>query len=243
MRREHSSTQTPGGDQYLFNFPLTSDGLNHGNLPESQYIPKLRNYGSTSTTASFNDNLTFDTTYGELAHKHTNNTDKLVSLIDYSNFDFGAWMNNNDFELNLDFYFKSYSGYQQVLEMMRNPNYTTGSNYSVGFDCRYTNSLLCILWYDGTTNGIRLWTDPISQYVTNSWVRFKITKQNGVYTASYTDLSNNTVINTKTDSFPSLLTGRNVYYLTVFGTYEGDGASNNTRYVAGATKNLYMKKL
>lgn len=222
---------------------MTENGVNQGNLPESQYIHKLRNYGSTGSYSSFNDILTFDTTYGELAHKHTDNNDKLVSLIDYQNFDLAAWLKNNDWEFNLDFYFQSYSGYQQIFELFRNPNYTTGSNYSVGVDGRYTNSLLCILWFDGTTNGIRLWTDPISQYVTNGWVRFKITKQNGVYTASYIDLSSDTVFNTKTDNFPNLLTGRNVYYLTVFGTYEGDGAINNTRYVAGATKNLYMKKL
>lgn len=241
MRREHNiSTES---DLYLFNFPLTENEVNQGNLPESQYISKLRNYGSTSTTANFNDNLVFDSTYGELAHKHTNNTNKLVSLIDYQNFDLAAWINNNDCEFNLDFYFQSYSGYQQVFELFYSPNYTTGSNYSVGFDGRYTNSLLCILLHDGTTNGTRLWTDPISPYVINSWVRFKIVKQNGIYTSSYTNLSNNTVFNTKTDNFPNLLTGRNVYYLTVFGTYRGNGVSTNTRYVSGAAKNFYLKKL
>lgn len=52
MKREHKVIQTPVTEQYLFNFPLTENGVNLGNLPESQYIGNLRNYGSTSATPS-----------------------------------------------------------------------------------------------------------------------------------------------------------------------------------------------
>jgi len=86
MRRHHEKKKTESQEYYLFRYPLTQDGVNQGNLPESQYIGKLRNYGSTTITPSFNDNLTFDSYYGKLAHRHTGCTDKLVSLVDYNNF-------------------------------------------------------------------------------------------------------------------------------------------------------------
>lgn len=241
-RREHHIAQ-PQGDRYLFNFPLTEDGLNYGNLPESTYIGKLRNYGSTSITPNFNDNLTFDSTYGQLAHKHTNNTDKLVALIDYGNFDFGAWMNDNDFFFNLDFFFSDYRGYQQILEMMRNPLHTTSTNFSIGIDGRWLSNNFGYLFYDGTSTNIVALKSNISTYVTNAWIRLNIHKESGLMTITYTNLDTDTVISEKIVASPTFLTNRMPRYITLFGFYQENGGNNSSRYCIGATKNFYMQKL
>lgn len=244
MRREIKSSAQPTGDLYLFRFPLTQDGVNQGNLPESQYIGSLRNYGSTGSTANFNDSLVFDTTYGELAHRHTECADKLVSLIDYSNFDLGAWMNNNDFELNLDFYFAGYSGYQQIFEMMRNPSYMSASNYAIGFDGRWLNNNFGSVSYNGTNIPLIELKASAATYVTGSWVRFNAVKSFGNLTITYTRLDNETILSTKTVTAPTFVTGKMPRYLTLFGFYlEGSYANNGARYTRGATKNFYLKKL
>lgn len=244
MRREIKSSAQPTGDLYLFRFPLTQDGVNQGNLPESQYIGSLRNYGSTGSTANFNDNLVFDTNFGELAHRHTGCADKLVSLIDYSNFDLGAWMNNNDFELNLDFYFAGYAGYQQIFEMMRNQSYMSASNYAIGFDGRWINNNFGYISYNGTTSPMIDLKASTATYVTGAWVRFQTTKQSGNLTITYTRLDTAAVLSTKTVTAPTFATGKMPRYITLFGFYlEGSYANNGGRYTTGATKNFYMKKL
>lgn len=243
MRREQRLTGS-ADDSYLFRFPLTQDGVNQGNLPESQYIGKLRNYGSTGSTANFNDNLVFDTNFGEQAHRHTGCADKLVSLIDYSNFDLGAWMNDNDFELNLDFYFAGYSGYQQVLEVMRNPSYMSASNYAIGFDIRWLNNNFGYLSYNGTNNPTIALKANTATYVTGVWVRFHTTKQNGNLTITYTRLDTDVVLSTKTEAAPTFVTGKMPRYITLLGYYlEGSNSNNRTRYTTGATKNFYLKKI
>lgn len=243
MRREQRLTGS-ADDSYLFRYPLTQDGVNQGNLPESQYIGSLRNYGSTGSTSNFNDNLVFDTNFGELAHRHTGCADKLVSLIDYSNFDLGEWMNNNDFELNLDFYFDSYYGYQQIFEMMRNPSYMSASNYAIGFDGRWLNNTFGYLSYNGTNSPLIDLKASTSTYVTKEWVRFNVVKQSGNMTITHTGLGNGTTLSEKTVTAPTFATGKMPRYFTLFGFYlEGSNANNGGRYTTGATKNFYMKKL
>lgn len=243
MRREQGLAGS-ADDSYLFRFPLTQDGVNQGNLPESQYIGNLRNYGSTGSTANFNDNLVFDTNFGEQAHRHTGCADKLVSLIDYSNFDLGAWMNNNDFELNLDFYFSSYRGYQQIFEMMRNPSYMSASNYAIGFDVRWLNNNFGYISYNGTNSPIIDLKASTATYVTGAWVRFNAVKSFGNLTITYTRLDNETILSTKTVAALTFVTGKMPRYITLFGFYlEGSYANNSARYTIGATKNFYMKKL
>lgn len=242
MRREHNSTQTPGGDQYLFNFPLTEDGLNHGNLLESQYIGKLRNYGSTTSAPNFNDNLTFDTNFGVLAHRHTDNANKLVSLIDYNNFDLGTWMNNNDFECNLDFYFSGYGGYQQVLELFRNPDFQTASNWPTGFEIRWLHNTFGYFFYNGTNSSIPFKADS-STYVTGAWVRFNLRKTSTSLIITYTRISDGVVLSSKTESSPTIISGKMPRYMTLFGYYLENNNMNSTRFTTGATKNFYMKKL
>jgi len=240
MKREHN-TLTPS-DLYLFNFPLTEDGLNHGNLPESTYIPKLRNYGSTIVTPNFNDNLVFDTTYGVLAHKHTGCSDKLVSLIDYSNFDLNKWMNDNDYELNLDFYFASYSGYQQVLEMMRCPSYASGNTSFVGYDVRWLSNEFGKLFTSGAWDPhIDLRDSGSPSY--NTWVRFNVVKYNGTITIVFTNLGSDTIISSKTETVQTMFEGQPPYYITVFGFYNAGNSVNRQRYVTGATKNFYLRKI
>ena len=243
MRREQRLTGS-ADDSYLFRFPLTQDGVNQGNLPESQYIGKLRNYGSTGYTANFDDNLVFGTTYGEMAHIHAGCADKLVSLIDYNSLDLGVWMNANDFELNLDFYFSSYRGYQQIFEMMRNPSYMSASNYAIGFDGRWLNNNFGYISYNGTNSPTIELKASTSTYVTGAWARFNVVKGFGNLTITYTRLDNETILSTKTVTAPTFVTGKMPRYLTLFGYYlEGSYANNGTRYTIGATKNFYMKKL
>lgn len=244
MRREGLISQ-PHSENYLFNFPLMGDGLNYGNLPESQYITKLRNYGSTSTTPNFNDNLTFDSYYGELAHRHAGCKDKLVSLIDYQNFDLNAWLNANDYELNLDFYFYSYSGYQQIIEMMRNPiYYTPPSSYYVGYDLRWLSGNYGILFWSGISDSseIRL-IGSSPTYVTRVWVNMNIKKVGGTITAVYKRMDNDNILSTNTFTAPTLVEGKNPRYLTLFGYYQEGASLNSSRYCTGATKNFYLKKL
>jgi len=244
-RREHHIVQ-PQGCSYLFNFPLTEDGLNYGNLPESQYIPKLRNYGSTGTTPNFNDNLTFDSTYGQLAHKHANNTDKLVSLIDYQNFDLNAWLNANDYELNLDFYWYSYSGYQQLIEMMRNPTYyTPPSSYYVGYDVRWLSGNYGYLFWKGDNYSQSqlslIGTNPT--YVTRVWVNMNIIRVENSISVVFKRKDNDVILSQTTFTTPVLFEGKNPRYLTLFGYYQDGNSANSQRYTTGATKNFYLKKL
>lgn len=236
MRREAKNSEQPTGDLYLFRFPLTQDGVNQGNLPESQYIGNLRNYGSTTITPSFNDNLTFDSYYSQLAHRHTGNTDKLVSLVDYNNFSFNGWLNDNDFEFNLDFYFNSYAGYQTVLEMLRCSNSQTA-----GIDMRWLSSNFGLI-YVGNGNTIALQQSGAT-YVTQKWVRANLIKAGTILTAVFTRLDNNTILSTKSTTWTNILTNGDVKYITVFGCYLDNNNANFQRYVVGATKNFYMKKL
>lgn len=243
-KREHI-VQQQQCDNYLFNFPLIGDGLNYGNLVESTYIGNLRNYGSTDTSPNFNDNLTFDSTYGQLAHKHTNNTDKLVSLIDYQSFDINKWLNDNDYELNLDFYWYSYSGYQQLIEMMRNPiYYTPPSSYYVGYDLRWLSGNYGRLFWSGINDSseIRL-IGSSPTYVTRVWVNMNIKKVSGTINVVYKRMDNDNILSTNTFTAPTLVEGKNPRYITLFGYYQENNSANSQRYTIGATKSFYLKKL
>ena len=242
MKREHHIAQ-PQGDSYLFNFPLTEDGLNYGNLSESTYIGNLRNYGSTGTSPNFNDNLTFDSTYGQLAHKHTNNTDKLVSLIDYQTFDINKWLNGNNYELNLDFYFYNYTGYQQIAELIRNPLYSSSANYIVGYDIRWLSGNYGFILWNGTGSNPQPLIGSSPTYVTRVWVNMNIKKVSGTITAVYKRMDNDNILSTNTFTAPTLVEGKNPRYLTLFGYYQEGGGLNSSRYCTGATKNFYLKKL
>lgn len=234
MKREHQLAQ-PQGDSYLFNFPLMEDGLNYGNLPESQYIPKLRNYGSTSTTPNFNDSLTFDSYYGELAHRHTGCANKLVSSIDYQNFDLNAWLNDNNWELNLDFYFYGYNGYQQVLEMLRCTNGQT-----IGLDIRWLSNNYGVLYFgDGTQNLIG--QNPT--YVTRQWVRANLVKIGSMLEADFVKLSDASTLSNNSLTISTFKNYGRVQFLTLFGCYIPGNSANSQRYTIGATKNFYLKKL
>lgn len=236
MRREIKSSAQPTGDLYLFRFPLTQDGVNQGNLPESQYIGNLRNYGSTTITPSFNDNLTFDSYYGKLAHRHTGCTDKLVSLIDYNNFSLNNWLNENDFELNLDFYFYSYAGYQQILEMLRCTNSKTA-----GIDIRWlSNNYGMVYVGDGRTIALQ---QSGATYVTGQWVNANITKTGNNLVAAFKKIDDGSVISTESAIWDNILTVGDVKYITLFGYYLDNNSANRQRYTIGATKNFYMKKL
>ncbi len=235
MRREQRLTGS-ADDSYLFNYPLTQDGVNQGNLPESQYIGNLRNYGSTTITPSFNDNLTFDSYYGKLAHRHTGCTDKLVSLIDYNNFSLNNWLNENDFESNLDFYFYSYAGYQQILEMLRCTNSQTA-----GMDVRWLSNNYGMV-YVGDGNTIALQQSGAT-YVTGQWVNVNITKTGTNLIAVFKKIDDGSVISAKSTVWNDILTVGDVKYITLFGYYLDNNSANRQRYTIGATKNFYLKKL
>jgi len=233
-KREHHIAQ-PQGDSYLFNFPLTEDGLNYGSLPESTYIGKLRNYGSTGNTPNFNDNLVFDSTYGELAHKHTGCADKLVSIISES-FNINMWLNDNDWELNLDFYFLSYNGYQQILEMIRCYRGDT-----LGIEIRWLSSNYGML-YAGGGNTLS-WIGNNPTHVTQQWVNFNIIKIGTSISSVVTRMSDSVVTSTKTQSWINVNTTDNPKYITLFGLFLDGNSLNSQRYTRGATKNFYLKKL
>ena len=240
MRRESCR----GKERYLFNFPLISDGLNYGNLPESQYIDKLRNYGSTGATPSFNDNLVFDSTYGELAHKHTGNKDKLVSLIQ-NTFNLSKWLNDNNWELNLDFYFQSYSGYQVLFQINRNLSSLNG--IATGFDGRWLTTsfgfIIIDVPYNVSGNTIVCMQDG-APYVTNAWVRMNLSKTDNGFNFIFKTISNDTTFSSVQYPLSNITYTYSATHISLFGDYKANYDSMiNSRYCVGATKNFYLKKL
>ena len=210
----------------------------------------MRNFGSTTYTPNFNDSLTFETTAGHLAHKHSDNTNKLVSLIDYQNFNINKWFNENNYEIGLDFYYTGYAGYQQILEMYRTPEfvnnlgqYTDNTSYFVGYEIRWVSNTFGQL----TTTGQRQNPGTIqlksgnASAVSNQWVSLIIKKNssetNVVFKTDSNILSNLTFVTptlNETQFAPR--------YLTLFGYYcEGNTNLNQQRHTKGATKNFYCK--
>ncbi len=233
MKKEH----TPVLEQYLFNFPLIENGVNLGNLPESQYIGNLRNYGSTDATPSFNDNLVFDSYYGELAHRHTDNTDKLVSLIQ-NTFNLSKWLNDNSWELNLDFYFQSYSGYQALLRINRNLSATY--EVATGFDCRYLNTsfgfMIIGIPYNMSGNAL-VFMQSGAPYVTNDWVRMNLSKTDSGFSFVFKQISNDTIFSSVQYPLSNIDYTYSANHMSLFGDYKAKYDSTiNTRYCVGATK-------